>query len=649
MRSYLAYFGGLPGTDEIRQQAIHSLLERTEPLDAEIELLRLADSPAEQSQAAAAILFTQWLLGQGRLDDAAALATTIDRRWPNASAVDGKLPSEWLDGWRGELAAARSTAIPRGRVTVEDLPAATRNRPEITRRAQAEYQLSLRRLRIEQMGGPACGPSQWLVSQDGSRLIGRDATGQDEFRFGASRRSSMRRFTGNSDLMQAARLGDLLYVTLGGQVVAIDTRQKGSNDDSDVVWRSNRVGRFRVGGPRAAGRKGASIYHQWSGRPRVAGAANGLVATLGPATPNGVVYLDQQQLRCVDPLTGEPLWSRTDVPSGCELFGDDQFVLAADADEKTLRVLRMSDGQLIKQRDLPETPWLLTAGRNVAQLLDTKNGEQPRKTLRIVDAVSGKTLFEADYDPGVRMATLEPNSIAVVEPSGDFHWIDVRTGKALLAEKLSLAAAPRSISTYLAGDQLFLCVNGPASQTTSSPIGIDYPLVDGQVFAFDFRDGRMIWPGPAVIESRGIALTQPADIPLLIFVDRLVKRDRNGSGTKLRLLCLDRATGATVYRSDELPDTAGGQFRIRTTRGKEASVDVEMSAKTIRFTFTDEPRSPEPPANDLVEAPRKSLGRGLWGVTRRMGSVLQDVLQNSGGTDRGSGSGDGTEGALDDD
>jgi hypothetical protein len=33
----------------------------------------------------------------------------------------------------------------------------------------------------------------------------------------------------------------------------------------------------------------------------------------------------------------------------------------------------------------------------------------------------------------------------------------------------------------------------------------------------------------------------------------------------------------------------------------------------------------------LVEAPRKSLGRGLWGVGERMGDVIQGAIQNPGG------------------
>lgn len=651
LRFYLVNFGGLPGTDAVRQQLIEQLLTRPEPLDTELEIMRLAETPEKQNQAAAAIDWTRWLLEQGRQEDAAETAKSVESRWLNAPAVGGKTPRQWLDHWQVELSEAGSAAFPHGRVTVEDLPAASANRPEITRRAQAEYQLGLRKLRLEQVNGPDFGPSQWLISQDGSRLIGRDADGQDGFRFNASRRSALRRFVGNGDLVQAAKLGDILYLTMGSQVVALDTRERGDDEGSDIVWQSNRAARFPSGMARTGRRNGQSIYHTWSQRRRAVGAAGGMVATLGPATTHGVVFQDQQQLRSADPLSGETLWSRSDVPSGCELFGDDEFVLAADPEEKIVYVMRMSDGELVDQHTMPETPWLLTAGRNIAQLIDKKENEQQHKILRIIDASTGKTRMEQEFDADVRMTTLEPNLLAIVQPSGKFQLIDVRTANVLIGQKLALEFEPRSITLYQAGSTIYVCVSGPARQQSSRPIGLDYPLVDGPVFAFDLNEGKPLWPGPAIIESRGIALSQPTDIPVLVFVDRVVKRDAGGSGTKLRLLCIDRNTGATVYRNDDLPDTSGSQFRIRATRGASPYVDIEMTAKTIRLKLSDQPKSPEPPANDLVEAPRKSLGRGLWGVTRRMGSVLQDVIQKTGRPGGGLELGDdaGAGGEFDDD
>ena len=87
----------------------------------------------------------------------------------------------------------------------------------------------------------------------------------------------------------------------------------------------------------------------------------------------------------------------------------------------------MSDGELVEQRAMPETPWLLTAGRNVAQLIGyqgrratAQNTPHRRRRLR------QRTLLEPEFDPAVRMTTLEPNLLAVVEPGGEFQLIDVR-------------------------------------------------------------------------------------------------------------------------------------------------------------------------------------------------------------------------------
>jgi len=199
-------------------------------------------------------------------------------------------------------------------------------------------------------------------------------------------------------------------------------------------------------------------------------------------------------------------------------------------------------------------------------------------------------------------------------------------------QPLPAVAVPKNIYTMTCGDQLFVLVNGETSQQATNSIGADYPLVAGQVYAFDLASGEMSWPGPAIIGRRGIALAPPAEIPILVFVDRMPKRDEGGGSSKLRLLCVDKQTGATVYRNDSLPDTSGSRFRIRTVRG-EPAVAVEMSERTVRLAFSDRPRSPEPPANDFVEVERTNRGGGLWGIGRRVGAALQEeIIEGAGGT-----------------
>ncbi|HMO87452.1 MAG TPA: hypothetical protein PKC18_21275, partial [Lacipirellulaceae bacterium] len=304
-----------------------------------------------------------------------------------------------------------------------------------------EYQQGMRRLRVEQSyRRPApgadrssasahegrddfeLGASQWLISQDGTRLVGRNGTGADTFRFSPDRRSAPQGVPVNSDLLQAAQLGDLLYVTLAGQILALDTRKLG-DDEADVVWQAYPAGRFLAASTRPSAmarvwsrRTSPSVYHlTWSERKRAPGLAAMMIGGLGPVTPYGVVLQEQRQLRLADPLTGETIWARTDIPAGCELFGDDDLVLAASVQEGQVYVIDARDGELVGRRKLPPTPWLLTSGRNVCHVIENPASKDAKKVLRIVDVVSGEELFVAKYNDTVRMTTLEPNLVAVVE------------------------------------------------------------------------------------------------------------------------------------------------------------------------------------------------------------------------------------------
>jgi outer membrane protein assembly factor BamB len=672
MRRYLSQFGGLPGTDDVLLQLTRQLIGRRDSLDAEMALLKLGRSADPKIQAAATVLMAQWLLSCDRLEEARVAAAPLAEQWRDLPVLDDKSGGQWLAELHLDSTADRKTVgqdWPRGQVNVSvaSTPTPTPAQRAVTLRARDEAPVGLRMLRVEQDYHPGLGTLQWFIAQDGSRLVGRSADGQDVFRWSAARDLIQKRFAINAEWAQwaqAAQLGDLFYVTLGNQVLALDCRQQSADTDAGIVWQQSPSVRSPVAPATAARRRGPSnIYHESSGRSRVSGPAGSFVGRLGPVTPWGVVTQVQQQLRCVDPLSGELLWTRTDVPTSSELFGDDEFVLAANADEGLVYLINIADGQIVDRRELPSGQWLLTAGRNVAQLLDTPNSQGRRKTLRIVDVVSGAEKYVAEYDSSTRIATIEPNAIALVEPpdrfqaatnaalaafgvpvavdtlAGKIQVVDVRTGKLIIDQSAKRIGQPNKMYALKAGQQLFLTVSDEtrrpqdeARRPQSATIGLfDYPIVNGQLYAFDLPTGQPSWPEPATIAHRGLALVSPNDVPLLMFVDHVQKREATNTGAQLRLLCLDKRTGATVYRNDDLPATAGQQFRVRAAHDMPPTVNIEMSTRTVRLEFSDRPRPPEPPANDLVEAPRKTLGRGLWGVARRMGDRIQGAIQNPGG------------------
>jgi hypothetical protein len=341
-------------------------------------------------------------------------------------------------------------------------------------------------------------------------------------------------------------------------------------------------------------------------------------------------------LTCVDPLTGETLWTRNDpkIPRRCELFGDDEFVFAADATEQEIHAINMMDGTVVDRRPLPNGPWMLTAGRNLAFVESPSRGEQRPLKLTVIDATTSETLVDVNCEFGSRMTAVEPNLVIVYQPSGKLQVVDVARGKLLVDQAVDAAAGARDVYALRSRDDLFVAVSGSVRTDRNQIIGRDYPLVNGQVYAFHLASGKPLWPSAAVVRNRGFALAVPEDIPLLVFVDKESQQDAGGSRAKLRLLCLDKRTGQGVFRDDDLPDTSIGAFRVRVesptvppaSSENEVGgriVSLEMSARHIRLAATDEPRPPEPPAHDDLTAARAFADTGLRAVVRRLGDALK--------------------------
>jgi len=245
----------------------------------------------------------------------------------------------------------------------------------------------------------------------------------------------------------------------------------------------------------------------------------------------------------------------------------------------------------------------------------------------VTDIWAEKTLYRGDHTPGARLAVIEPNAVAVFEPSGEFRVIDIETGRLMIDKKLEPLKELQAIHTLRSGDDLFLFVTSPMQQQFR-PIGFqaEFPVINGFVYAFDLKSGNSLWPGPAIVRNRGIVMQQPQDIPILVFAEQQIGRDPAGGASLLRVLCLDRRTGQTVYRNDGLTEAPSARFRVRGQADSHPSVAIEMAGGKIELAMTDRPRPPSPPANDDLEAPREIVERGLRGLGQRMGDALRGAL-----------------------
>jgi hypothetical protein len=219
--------------------------------------------------------------------------------------------------------------------------------------------------------------------------------------------------------------------------------------------------------------------------------------------------------------------------------------------------------------------------------------------------------------------------LAVLESTGQFRLIDVASGKSLIDEKLEAAADSQNFSTMRSDDDLFVLITGPPqAQFRATTQAFDFPIINGPVYAFSMKTGKSLWPSPAIIRNRGMMVSQPPDVPFLVFADRQQSRAASNETTaQLRLLCLDKRTGETVYVNDRITDTAIPRFRVEAQREPKPEVTVEMGATKVVLAMTDRPRPPRPPANDDLEASREVVERGIRGLGTRMSDALRGALE----------------------
>lgn len=598
MRHYLAHLEHLPGASEVRLALTSYLIEHDRPQEAELEVLESLAKDDSSVQAAATDQMA-------KLTSLSNLSADRPRpRWPRGHVDE-------------EITSAAASATPRDPISG----------------IQREQKPGFRQLRIEQDFWPPAAPMQWFISADCSELIGRSMVGDDAVRLTVPPNSLTRQYR-DSNLVHGARLGHLLFVNIGGQPIAVDSRLDRSAQEAEVLWpTSSQEGmtrdpsRPRRGPVTTRGRTNRPpLYHTY-GRKRLAGAGGAALGSLGPVTPRGVVFQDENELKCVDPLTGVTLWSRTDIPIGCELFGDDEFVLAADSGNKVAYAVRLIDGQLLEKRDCPKSEWLMTAGRNVAQL-GSGMSRSGRYVLSVTDIWEQKTFIQFELPNTARISLIEPDAVAAFEHSGHLRVIDVRSGQLVIDQKIDAVSDAQAIHTMRSGDDLFVFVTSPVPQQFRPIVqSFDYPMINGPVYAFSMETGKPLWPGPAIVRNRGIFLAQPADIPFLVFADRQTMKEAAATGnSQIRVVCIDKRTGETVYRNEHVPDTLTTRFRIRAENELRPLVSLEMGAAKIQLTMTDRPRPPQPPANDDLEASRDMVERGLQGLGIK---ALRGALERS--------------------
>jgi len=620
-------FGSLPLAAPWWMDRARQLTQQGQLLAAQQILLRLGEQSDPQLRSEAVARIAQLLHHSGQ--HRAALRYDDQLAGPLAEVVclDGKTGAECLEQWRS-VGSDPLVEWPYGKVEVA----------EVTHEANSGNRVA----RDQWLGVPLertdsiLGTSNLFFSNRGGngKVLLRDSHGRETYQAVLSSQSRYQPQYHPSTSYCISR-GNLLLMSLGRQLVAFDTLAASENAPPTVLWRTNVISNLGSANPNAAPVRRSAATRFGSHRALRAELDGQWVGVLGPLSHESFVYQNQRSLVCVDVLTDTVQWTRDDVPTGCDLYGDQHYVFAVPRGSKEAFVFSTLDGRSLGKVAVPAwNEQLSTLGRKVIRWRSLIDG---RRELVASDAFSGEVLWKHHFNKLTRIDVAQGRFVGLFEPAGRCVIVDAADGRIVVDQSTQADPLVNEIHLLAGSDNFVFVRNHPASVKLRSPTGRgtgatatqfvniqgltgrDYAVIRGQISLYNRQTGAPLWQRPAEVDQKPLMLTQPVDLPLLAFVGITTRRrDQRGGGGAISMLVLEKATGRLLYQNDDLPPSGRSKCVVRVADPQQHTVAIEMAGKAINLKFTAMPRPPEPPVTYEAGAESERGSKGLQAIVEKL-------------------------------
>jgi outer membrane protein assembly factor BamB len=318
LRSFLEYFDGHPAAATARTELIRRLTADKHALEAEMLLWEDRQSPDRAVAGPAVAALAQLLEGAGNLEGAAACYRQLQRQFADLVCRDGKNGKQLVeaipqDGPLGRLLGP-AAAWPRGLVETALTP--SNQRTDSYGRFLVQYQGD---------PGPFYAGMTLRFDQNRSALLVQDGFGRELQRWQLPLTDRGQRMTMgyNPNLTKAYVQGHLLVLPVGSKIFGLDPAGL-AGAGKKQLWSQDLTDGSEDSGKKHLRPAGAAAP---LGMPPFAmGQYQFRMNPVGAVSPRCVCFQRLRNLVAVDPLSGELLWARHDIPPGSEVFGDDQYI-----------------------------------------------------------------------------------------------------------------------------------------------------------------------------------------------------------------------------------------------------------------------------------------------------------------------------------
>ena len=591
-----------PAADPIRLQAAQRLVRIGKRLDAEFLLHPIFDSPDERTAAMARILMGELLRDGGFDGDSDRCFREVLDRWASLRLHDGQTAKETID----RLFDERFNGA-----TPSDLPTwpygETNNRTVNTRQRGQFYRSPSYQdfVRHDVFGGFATNLDLHI---DRSDIVATDVFGNEKMRI----RSRIPSFRNQLNRFTCTRMGSLAIVNYGDSIHAID--MVGSPTKvKPILWPSDQPTLPINSTPGSPIRPPRKTRWGQSFLP----INKRKISKVGAASADGIIYLENKTLKCVDPLTGKSIWNRFDLEKDSEVWGDGSLVFVSAPRASEARVFDFLDGRELGKRSIPsaERNWK-QIDRYILTVTDTQFEGKPVWKLRLFDPWEQKDVWQLPVALQTKGYVDKNNLVLLVEPNGKTKIVDVHSGVPVLEKQIELPTDRKMTKVYLltSKQQFDIAVAFPPKSKDVHALDTSSSIDDGLLFAFNRATGTSMWQNPIEFNDFGIILNQPSELPVILFARKSFtaqSRTNPRKVSRLELVAVDRRDGRQLV--ELLPETGGVMRYGLSMYGDPTKRTVTLQLPTnrvIQIGFSDQPQPPEPPARIGIRSGDKSSKLG---------------------------------------
>jgi outer membrane protein assembly factor BamB len=286
------------------------------------------------------------------------------------------------------------------------------------------------------------------------------------------------------------------------------------------------------------------------------------MAQIGPVMAGYLCYRDRAQLVCLDPETGQQLWTRSELQPKTRCVGDEQSIWLIDESSDEVTELRATDGSTRGMFRLTQAAGseerdsftdsvrdrlLLAAGSH--WLIGLPQSDSPSLAYRriaVFDVRKRTVLWSVETSETTAVFQAGRYWFGLLSEDGQLAIRDVRSGELIAEHKVEHPQRLRSVFCVLDGYSNLLALSSESEagfQAVGEPrFGFRSPLINGQLIAISATDGSLLWQQP--VSGERLPLDQPRSLPLIT----LTSRSAQAGKEEFVLRIVDRRDGRTLLR-----------------------------------------------------------------------------------------------------